>query len=91
MVKDDLLVIKTHDRETRDRKTCQEVHKKLRDMLKNCEADEGYACAPAPRLNAVDGKAAEGHKSRRYRLIDSVDLPEAASTAVDGASDRKQF
>lgn len=91
MVKDDLLVIKTHDRETRGRKTCQELHKKLRDMLKNCEADKNYACEPAPHLDAVDEKATEGHRSRGYQWIETVDLPEATCSAGPGASDIKQL
>jgi len=91
MVKDDLLVIKTQDRETRGRKTCQEVHKKLVDMLKNCEDDSGYACDPAPRLIVVDGEASEGHRRRCYQLIDSIDSPKATSSDGPGASDIKQF
>ena len=90
MVKDDLLVIQTHDRETRGRPTSQEVCKKLGDMLRNCEANDSYsyACKPAPRLDAVDEKSTAGHRSRGYRWIDSVDLPEATSP---GVSDIKQF
>jgi hypothetical protein len=64
MVKDDLLVIEKHDRETRDRHTSQEVHKKLGDMLRDCETNEYYACKPAPRLDAVNERAMEGHHSR---------------------------
>jgi hypothetical protein len=64
MVKDDLLVIEKHDRETRDRHTSQEVDKRLRDMLHDCETNEDYACKPAPRLDAVNEIAMEGHRSR---------------------------
>ncbi|KAE9363830.1 hypothetical protein N431DRAFT_390007 [Stipitochalara longipes BDJ] len=91
MVKDDLLVIQTHDRETRGRPTSQEVLKKLGDMLRNCEASESYACKSAPRLNALDEKAAEGNKSKGYRFIDSIDLPEATGSPVSGVCDTKQF
>ena len=91
MVKDDLLVIETHDSKTRGRKTSQEVHKKLSDMLKNCEADKDYACKPAPHLDAVDEKTTEEYQSREYRWIETFDLPEATSSAGPGASGIKQF
>jgi hypothetical protein len=90
MVKNDLLVIQTHDRETRGRHTCQEVEAKLCEMLRNCEAGEKYACEQMPSLDAVDGKAVEGHYVREYRWIDTLNLPEAGSPSL-GASDIKQF
>jgi hypothetical protein len=90
MVKNDLLVIQTHDRETRGRPTCQEVEAKLCEMLRKCEATEKYACEQMPRLDAVDGKAMEEHHVREYRWIDTVNLPEAGSLSL-GVSDIKQF
>jgi len=82
MVKNDLLVIQTHERETRGRHTCQEVRKKLGDMLRDCEADESYACRPDPRPVALNEKTTEGNKSKAYRFIDSIDLPEATGCSV---------
>jgi hypothetical protein len=92
MVKNDLLVIQTHDRETRGRPTCQEVHAKLCNMLRNCEAKEDYACDPCPRLDDADEQNTPGDHSKEYRWIDTVNLPEAGSgpTSLE-ASDIKQF
>jgi hypothetical protein len=91
MVQNDLLVIQTQDRETRGRPTCQEVHAKLCKMLHHCETKEEYACDPAPRSDALDGKSREGHHTKGYRWIDTVNLPEAGSGPDHGASDTKQF
>jgi hypothetical protein len=90
MVKNDLLVIKTDDREQRGRKTCQEVLAKLCSMLRKCEDGEKYACKRAPRLDIAVGKVVDGRRRREYRYIDTVNLPEAGSPCI-GVSDIKQF
>lgn len=91
MIKNDLLVIQTHDPETRGRPTSQEVRKKLGDMLRNCEASESYACKPTLRLDASDEETTEGNKSKVYRRIDLVDLPEPMSIVDPAVSDIRQF
>jgi hypothetical protein len=92
MVKNDLLVIETHDRETRGRPTCQEVHAKLCNMLRNCETKEGYACEPCPRVDDADEKTTKGHHGTEYKWIDTKNLPEAGSGPTSlGGSDVKQF
>jgi serine/threonine protein kinase len=82
MVRDDLLVIQTHDRETRGRPTSQEVRKKLGDMLRNCEDDESYACKSAPHPFPLKEKVMEGSKSKGYLYIDYIDLPEATGSPM---------
>ena len=77
MVKEDLLVIQTHDRKTRGRPTSQEVRKKLGDMVRNCETDESYACKSDPRLNISNEEPAARNKSKGFTFIDIVNLPEA--------------
>lgn len=83
MIKNDMLVIKKPCSETRGRHTSQEVYRKLWDMFRNCEVEDGYACEPAPRPNAMDGKAVESHKNNQtegYQWSDSIELPEVANS-----------
>ena len=53
MIEYDLLVVKKHNREARDRITSQEVYKNLGVMLRDCQHKENYACKPAPRIYAA--------------------------------------
>ena len=44
-----MMIVKPNDANIRGRLNCEEVDRKLLEMLRNCKADEDYASKPAPR------------------------------------------
>jgi len=43
-----MMVVKSNDPNVRDRLSCEEVDRKMTEMLRNCEENKDYASKPAP-------------------------------------------